>query len=81
MYTYTVISRPAGLSYLDIAAQLVSISSVRVSSPQRAGSEAHRAADIHGVSKDIEREPLDTVIHENAKVVAEERACNAEDPC
>ena len=46
--------------------------------PERDGEEAHRAADVHRVAEDVEREALDALVHEDAEVVAEEGAGNAE---
>jgi hypothetical protein len=48
--------------------------------PERRRGEAQRAADVHGVAEDIERETLDTCGHEDAEVVAEERPRHAECP-
>ena len=48
--------------------------------PQSRRGEAHRAADVHGITKDVEGETLDAVIHQNAKVVSQERARHAERP-
>ena len=52
----------------------------RVDSPQRGRSEAHGAPDIHGVPQDVERETLDPVVHEDTKVVPEERTGYTESP-
>jgi len=48
--------------------------------PQRGRSEAHRAAHVHGVSQDVERESLDAVVHQDPKVVPEERPGDTEGP-
>jgi hypothetical protein len=51
-----------------------------VDSPKSSRDKTHRASDIHRVSQNIERESLHPVIHENAKVVPEERARDSEGP-
>lgn len=44
--------------------------------PKGCGSKAHCAPDIHRISQDIEGETLDSVVHEDAKVISEEGASN-----
>lgn len=48
--------------------------------PQRRSHEAHRAAPVHGTSRHIERESSDHIIHQDAKVISQVCACNAEGP-
>ena len=52
----------------------------RVDSPQRGRGEAHGAPDIHGVPQDIEGETLNPMVHEDTKVVPEERTGYTESP-
>lgn len=46
--------------------------------PERHRGEGEGAPDVHGVAEDVEGEALDAVVHEDAEVVAEEGARNAE---
>ena len=48
--------------------------------PQRRRSEAHRAADVHRVAEHVKRESLNAMVHQNAKIVPQERARYAERP-
>lgn len=75
-------NRPAGRSYLphSISSGSRKAHNQCRDSPKRTGGETHRAPDVHWIAKDVEREALDTVVHENAKVVAEERARDAQRP-
>ncbi len=61
------------MSYATRAAQ-------QVHAPQRRRGEAHRAADVHGVTEHVEREALDAMVHQDAEIIAEERARDAERP-
>lgn len=54
---------------------------MRVSLPKRTSSKTHRATDIHWIPENIEREPFNSVVHEDAEVVTEEGAGNAQGPC
>ena len=46
--------------------------------PQRSSEEVHRRADIHGVGEDREREAGDHLVHQDAKVVSQVGARDAE---
>jgi hypothetical protein len=50
----------------------------RLPKQQRRAQEAHRGAPVHGRAGDVEGKPRDHVVHEDAKVVAEECPRNAE---
>jgi hypothetical protein len=56
------------------------VTSERRHAPQSRRGEAHRAADVHRIAKHVERESLDAVIHQDAEIVAQEPACDAECP-
>lgn len=43
--------------------------------PQRASGEAHCAANVHGVGEHVEWEAFDTMVHQNAEIISEVRAC------
>lgn len=49
-------------------------------SPERSGGKGHRAPDVHGVTEDVKREALNAVVHEDTKVVPEERPGDPESP-
>ena len=49
-------------------------------SPEGAGGKAHRAADVHRISENIEREAFNAMVHEDAEVVAEEGTRDTECP-
>ena len=49
-------------------------------SPEGRRGEGHGTPDVHGVAEDVEGETLDAVVHENAEIVAEEGAGDAERP-
>ena len=58
MYTYKVINRPAGRSYLKNREFLRQEDEGRGRGlPQSTSSETHRATHVHWVSKNVEREP------------------------
>ena len=46
--------------------------------PQRDGCERHRASDVHRIAQQVERETVDARVHEDAEVVAQECARDAE---
>jgi hypothetical protein len=46
--------------------------------PQCRRGKAHRAADVHGVTEHVKRKALDAMVHQDAEIVAEERARDAE---
>ena len=48
--------------------------------PNRNSNESHGTSDIHRVSKDIERESFDAMVHEDAEVIAEEGPGDSELP-
>ena len=48
--------------------------------PQSRRSKAHRAPNIHRIPEHIEREALNTRVHENAEIIAQERARDTERP-
>ena len=56
------------------------MTSERRHAPQSRRGEAHRAADVHRIAKHVKRESLDAVIHQNAEIVAQEPASEAECP-
>ena len=48
--------------------------------PYRSSNETHHASHIHRVPKDVERESFDTVVHEDAEVIAEESPSDSKLP-
>lgn len=52
----------------------------RLTKPQRRAQEAHRAAVVHRRVRDAEREPRHHVVHQDAEVVAQVRARDAQRP-
>jgi len=48
--------------------------------PQCCRSEGHRAADVHGITKYVEGEAPDAVVHQNAEIISQEPACDAKRP-
>ena len=50
-------------------------------SPKRTRQKAHRTPHVHRVSQHVKWEALDTVIHQDSKVVTKKSACDAEGPC
>lgn len=56
------------------------MSAERRHAPQSRRGEAHRAADVHGIAKHVKRESLNAVIHQNAEIIAQERARDAKRP-
>ena len=48
--------------------------------PQSRRGKAHRAPNIHRIPEHVEREALDARVHEDAKIIAQERARDAERP-
>jgi len=48
---------------------------------KRGAQEAHRGAPVHGRTDDVEWEPGDHLVHEDAKVIAQKGAGDAEAPC
>lgn len=87
MCTYNVTSKPTGRSYLQ-APTVSNFLYVKAHAhacryhhaPQRRRSEAHRAADVHRVAEHVKRESLNAMVHQNAKIVPQERARYAERP-
>ena len=87
MCTYKVTSKPTGRSYLQ---ELKVSPRPRVTSrtctrdhrhaPQSRRGEAHRATNVHRITKHVKREALDAVIHQNAEIVSQERARDAKRP-
>lgn len=53
----------------------------RASIQQSRPYETHRGPIIHGRSRDIERETRDGLIHQDAEIIAQVRARDAERPC
>lgn len=49
-------------------------------SPKSGCSEGHGAPNVHGVPQDVKWEALDSVVHEDTKVVPEERTGYTQDP-
>ena len=48
--------------------------------PESDGDKAHRAAPVHGIGHNVERESSDHVVHEDAKVVSQVCSRDAERP-
>lgn len=82
MYTYAVMRRPAGRSYLASLHQptIDNLNNATPHSPKRPRRKAHRAPHVHRVPQHIKREALHPMVHQDPKVVAEEGAGDAERP-
>ena len=75
-YTYNVINRPAGRSYLRNTTHFSFKQANHVGKidlPQRSGRKAQRASDIHGIPQHVKWESFHPMIHQDPKVVPEER--------
>ena len=46
--------------------------------PQSRRSKAHRATDIHRITKHVEREALDAGVHKDTEIIAQEGTRNTE---
>lgn len=53
----------------------------RLAKQQRSAQEAHRRASVHGRSRNVKRESGNHFIHEEAEIVAQKCAPDAQAPC
>jgi hypothetical protein len=77
MYTYRVINKPAGRSYLQKMIELFQTTREWYAgwyAPQSRRSKAHRTTNVHRITKHVERETLDSGIHEDTEIIAQEGA-------
>jgi hypothetical protein len=81
MYTYKVINKPAGRSYLQKVIKNRCEHVTAEYAPQSRRSKAHRATDVHRIAKHVERETLNAGIHEDTEIIAQEGARDAKGPC
>jgi hypothetical protein len=51
-----------------------------INAPQSRRGKAHRAPDVHRITKHVEREALNASIHQDPEIIAQERARDAERP-
>ena len=49
--------------------------------PECGGGEGQGASNVHGIAQDVEGEALDPMVHEDTKVVPEERTSYTQCPC
>jgi len=85
MYTYKVISKPTGRSYLQkknkTSASLPHKTSKQPDAPQSRRGKAHRAPDVNRIAEHVEREAFNAGVHQDPEIVAQEPARDAERPC
>ena len=82
IYTYNVINSPAGRSYLQhpisSTDNITPHKEKKANSPQRRRSKTQRTPDIHRILQDVERETFHAVVHQDPKVISEERPGDTE---